>query len=54
VGQGTVDLSRADVQPDDIREPESNRRAEAEREILQSLERGEISVEDAMKRLGDL
>jgi hypothetical protein len=50
-GQGTLDLSREKVQPPDI---ETERRREAERSILHSLERGELSVEDAMSKLREL
>jgi hypothetical protein len=54
-GQGTVDLSRASHEHDDITEPETKRaRREAEVDILQSLERGDINVEEAMKRLSQL
>jgi hypothetical protein len=53
-GQGTVDLSRSSVQPGDITEPEGERRREAERSILSALERGDITVEEAMGKLREL
>lgn len=56
--QGTVDLSRASVQPDDTnkseRDLEAERKREAEMSILNSLQNGEINVEEAMRQLGEL
>jgi DUF4097 and DUF4098 domain-containing protein YvlB len=53
VGRGhTVDLSREDG---DINEPEGYvDRRQSELDILQALERGEITSQEAMRRLGDL
>lgn len=53
VGEPTRDLGRSSG--DDVREPEGYaRRKEQELEILQSLERGELSAQDAMQRLTSL
>jgi DUF4097 and DUF4098 domain-containing protein YvlB len=53
VGEPTRDLSRRSE--DDIREPEGYAaRKQHELEILQALERGELSAQDAMQRLTSL
>jgi hypothetical protein len=52
-GQGTVNLSREGRQPEN-RDVEAERRREAERTILHALERGELNVEEAMRRLAEL
>jgi len=52
-GGQTEDLSRGDSE--DIREPEGYAaRKQAELDILQQVERGELSPDDAMRRLSDI
>ena len=54
MGEPTRDLGRSS-EGDDVMEPEGYvDRKEKELEILQALERGELSAQDAMKRLSDL